>query len=46
MTSNPEVIGSSVGLVLTNALVSTDQANFREVGYMEAITELFVWLLN
>ena len=34
-----------VGRISTdkNALVLTDQANFREVGYTEAITELFVW---
>jgi len=31
---------------MINALVLTDQANFRDVGYTEAITELFVWLLN
>jgi hypothetical protein len=43
MTGNPEAMSSSVGLVPTNALVLTDQANFREVGYTEAITELFVW---
>ena len=33
-------------LVPTNALVLTDQANFPEVGYTDAITELFVWFLN
>jgi hypothetical protein len=42
----PEVIGCYVGLVPTNALVLTDQANFPEVGYTDAITELFVWFLN
>jgi len=46
ITSNPEVIGSSAGLVPRNALVLADQANFPEVGYTEAITELLVWLLN
>ena len=37
VTGNPEVIGSSAGLVPLNALVLSDLANFRVVGNPEAI---------
>jgi hypothetical protein len=37
MTGNPEVIGSSVGLVLTNALGLTGLANFRVAGKPEVM---------
>ena len=37
MTGNPEVIGSSAGLVPRNALVLTGLANFRMVGHQEVI---------
>ena len=35
-TGEPEVIGSSIALVLLNAPVLTDLANFRVVGNLEA----------
>jgi hypothetical protein len=39
MTGKPEVIDSSVGLAPTNALVLSDLANFRVVGYSEVIPD-------
>jgi hypothetical protein len=39
-TGEPEVIGSSIALVLLNALVLTGLATFRVVGYTEAVAKL------
>jgi hypothetical protein len=39
MTGNPEVIGSSAGLVPLNALVLTGLANFRVLGNSEVIRD-------